>query len=172
MIPQAAEKPHGRWGQREANGAELPYDHARLSWEHLQTGRRCDPLALCAEMSSPKRSGLVFLYCNSIASFPGSCIIGNAVKSKQGASKLEPGSVKLIYCGFGGQECWAKSEFSPSPLSPPHPPFKTLVPYTPGPLWRLRFALMLGLTWFTVTYSAYSFTGVLMNKIPEKVLTF
>lgn len=67
------------------------------------------------KMSSPKRSGLVFLYCYSIASFPGSCVIGNAVKSKWGASKLEPGSVKLIYCGFVGQQCLANSDFSPSP---------------------------------------------------------
>lgn len=70
---------------------------AGSSWKHLGTGRRCDPLALCAEMSNPKKEvAWSFLYCNPTASFPGSCIIGNAAKSKLGGRKLEPGSVKLI----------------------------------------------------------------------------
>lgn len=57
------------------------------------------------------------LHCNSIASFPGSCIIGNAAKSKRGGSKLEPGSAKLIYGGVGAGVP-ANSDFS-RPLSPP-----------------------------------------------------
>lgn len=59
MIPQAAEnlRSHGR--KSGAHKVQLPHDHAWLSWKHLRTHRRCDPLALCAEMSILNRSGLV-----------------------------------------------------------------------------------------------------------------
>lgn len=86
-----------------------------------------------------------FLHCNSIASFPGSCIIGNAVKSKWEGSKLKPGSVNLIYCGAGGRECRANSDFSPRPLFPLHPPRQTLGRCTSGVLRRLLPAPMLRL---------------------------
>lgn len=59
MIPQAAEKLRGHGGKSGAHKVQLPRDHAWLSWKHLQTHRRRDPLALCAETSSLKRSGLV-----------------------------------------------------------------------------------------------------------------
>lgn len=59
MIPQAAEKLHSHGGKSGTHKVQLPCDQAWLSWKHLQTHRRRDPLALCAEMSSLKRSGLV-----------------------------------------------------------------------------------------------------------------
>lgn len=106
------------------------------------------PMAFCAEMSSLKRSGLVF----STLQFH--CFLSWQLRNwecreiKGGGSKLEPGSVKLIYCGrHWGAGMPGKFRFlpKPSPLSPLHPPFKSLVPRTPGALWRLLFALMLTL---------------------------
>lgn len=127
--------------------------------ERVEPTRRCSPVTvlgrpgsisepaegvtcwLCAEMSNPKKEvAWFFLYCNSTASFPGSCIIGNAAKSKLGGRKLEPGSVKLIYCSAGGRECRANPTFSPSPWAPLHPPLKTLASHTPEALRRLLFA--------------------------------
>lgn len=61
----------------------LLFDLARLFWKCPGTSRRGDPLILCAECLVHKEVAWSFLHWDSIASFPGSCVIGNAVKSKE-----------------------------------------------------------------------------------------
>ena len=121
MMPQATENPRGHWGKSEANQKKQPDYCAGLSWKHLGTGRRCDPLALCAEMSNPKRSGLVF----SILQFH--CFLSwqlhnwecREIKSRR--KEIRAGKCQVDLLQRWGAGVPGKSNFLPEPLSPASP---------------------------------------------------
>lgn len=138
-----------------------------------EPARRCDPLALTAEMSNLKRSVGSLLYCHSIASFPGSCIIGNAAKSKTRRKEIRAGKCQVDLLQRWGAGVPGKSSFLPKPPAWLHPPLKTCSACSgispEAPVCSHAGAV----AWPPVArIPEDSFAAFLMNKIPEKVLTF